>query len=94
MPASAGALDDKVYQVCKKWRVDQGGWMATDQMQHCRTVLFCASMHREGSPILTKCYDGTGGGTQPGAGGVGNFSEYVTGEARNVAKACLQDGNC
>ena len=33
----------KIYQVCKKWRVDQGGWMATDQMQHCRTVLFCAS---------------------------------------------------
>ena len=91
---TSNSLGSKVYQVCKKWRVDQGGWMATDQMQHCRTVLFCASMHREGSPILTNCYDGTGGGTQPGAGGVGNFSEYVTGEARNVAKACLQDGFC
>ena len=38
-PASAGALEDKVYQVCKKWRVDQGGPMPTDQMQHCRNLL-------------------------------------------------------
>ena len=40
---TSNSLGSKVYQVCKKWRVDQGGWMATDQMQHCRTVLFCAS---------------------------------------------------
>ena len=40
---TSNSLSSKIYQVCKKWRVDQGGWMATDQMQHCRTVLFCAS---------------------------------------------------
>ena len=38
-PAIASELDDKVYQVCKKWRVDQGGWMPTEDMQHCRNVL-------------------------------------------------------
>ena len=40
---TSNSLSSKIYQVCKKWHVDQGGWMATDQMQHCRTVLFCAS---------------------------------------------------
>ena len=40
---TSNSLSSKIYQVCKKQRVDQGGWMATDQMQHCRTVLFCAS---------------------------------------------------
>ena len=43
-PASAGALEDKVYQVCKKWRVDKGGWMPTEDMQQCRNVLYCASV--------------------------------------------------
>ena len=37
----SSALGAKIYQVCKKWRVDQGGWLPTDQMQHCRNVLFC-----------------------------------------------------
>ena len=35
---TSNSLSSKIYQVCKKWHVDQGGWMATDQMQHCRTV--------------------------------------------------------
>ena len=33
------SLGKKVYQVCKSWRVDQGGPMPTDQMQHCRNLL-------------------------------------------------------
>ena len=33
------SLGKKVYQVCKKWRVDQGGPMPTDLMQHCRNLL-------------------------------------------------------
>ena len=32
-------LTKKVYQVCKKWRVDQGGPMPTNMMEHCRNVL-------------------------------------------------------
>ena len=32
------SLDNKVYQVCKKCRVDQGGWMPTEDMQHCRNL--------------------------------------------------------
>ena len=83
MPASAGALDDKVYQVCKKWRVDQGGWMPTEDMQYCRTVLFCATLNREVDREYCK--------KEPGniEGG-----SSVDSNARIVAKACLQDGNC
>ena len=44
-PAIASELDDKVYQVCKKWRVDQGGWMPTEDMQHCRNVLKETALH-------------------------------------------------
>ena len=33
------SLGKKVYQVCKSWRVDQGGPMPTDLMQHCRNLL-------------------------------------------------------
>ena len=36
---SGHSLGKKVYQVCKSWRVDQGGPMPTDQMQHCRNLL-------------------------------------------------------
>ena len=32
-------LGKKVYQVCKKWRVDQGGPMPTNMMEPCRNVL-------------------------------------------------------
>ena len=36
---TSNSVGKKVYQVCKKWRVDQGGWMPTEDMQHCRNVL-------------------------------------------------------
>ena len=36
---SGHSLGKKVYQVCKSWRVDQGGPMPIDQMQHCRNLL-------------------------------------------------------
>ena len=79
----------KVYQVCKKWRVDQGGWMATDQMQHCRNVLFCASSN--GGRMGTRhanCMADLSGYTNEGVDA--NVDSY----ARYAAKACLQDGNC
>ncbi len=73
MPASAGALDDKVYQVCKKWRVDQGGWMPTEDMQHCRNVLRSKAIDQWNDD---KCeYHSTG--------------ECVTSEAREQAKTEL-----
>ena len=85
---TSNSIGSKVYQVCKKWRVDQGGWMATDQMQHCRTVLFCASAHTAfATKNLTQCMSKN---TVGYSGDSGN----VSGTARNVAKACLQDGNC
>ena len=80
---TSNSVGKKVYQVCKKWRVDQGGWMPTEDMQHCRNVLFCAaeSNHR---------------GETVGAGCVGTGADAwdVDSDARNVAKACLQDGKC
>ena len=77
----------KVYQVCKKWRVDQGGWMATDQMQHCRNVLYCTS---------TTAYEGIRGGEVELCGGCPDNGREcaVDSAARNAAKACLQDGDC
>ena len=39
-------LGAKVYQVCKSWRVDQGGPMPTNMMQHCRNVLYKHSEDR------------------------------------------------
>ena len=82
---TSNSIGSKVYQVCKKWRVDQGGWMATDQMQHCRTVLFCAvvtsqTWHLDHCIQNTASYEGDSGN--------------VSGNARNKAKSCLQDGNC
>ena len=64
-PASAGALEDKVYQVCKKWRVDQGGPMPTDQMQHCRNVLWVwsscptSATHPYSRDMYWDCYHAT-----------------------------------
>ena len=37
--AKSKSLGGKIYKVCKSWRVDQGGPMPTDLMQHCRNVL-------------------------------------------------------
>ena len=37
---TSGKYGNKIYQVCKKWRVDQGGPMPTNMMQHCRNRLF------------------------------------------------------
>jgi len=77
---TSNSLGSKVYQVCKKWRVDQGGWMATDQMQRCRNVLFCASVIS-----LSGCMEADGNKYDGSA---------VDSNARNNAKSCLQDGNC
>ena len=86
---TSNSIGSKVYQVCKKWRVDQGGWMATDQMQHCRNVLFCASSN--GGAMGTshgKCMADLSGYTNEGV------DANVDSTARYAAKACLQDGNC
>ena len=82
---TSNSLGSKVYQVCKKWRVDQGGWMATDQMQHCRTVLFCAVVTSQ-TWHLDHCIQN--------AHDYNGYDYSVGGNARNAAKACLQDGNC
>ena len=86
---TSNSIGSKVYQVCKKWRVDQGGWMATDQMQHCRNVLFCASSNggRMGSRHAN-CMADLSGYTLDGV------DANVDSTARYAAKACLQDGNC
>ena len=85
---TSNSLGSKIYQVCKKWRVDQGGWLPTEDMQHCRTVLFCASAHTAfATKNLTQCMSKN---TVGYSGDSGN----VSGTARNVAKACLQDGSC
>ena len=83
---TSNSLGSKIYQVCKKWRVDKGGWMATDQMQHCRNVLLCAATG----------WDGVCSDYVLGELNVSNNYDAsdVDSNARNVAKACLQDGNC
>ena len=79
---TSNSIGSKVYQVCKKWRVDQGGWMATDQMQHCRNVLFCATV---GS---SNCHDGN-----MDTFSIGDATD-VDSNARKAAKTCLQGGWC
>ena len=83
---TSNSLGSKIYQVCKKWRVDQGGWMATDQMQHCRKVLLCAATGWDGM----RCSDYE-------LGLLNGSNQYdasdVDSNARNAAKSCLQDGS-
>ena len=81
---TSNSLGSKIYQVCKKWRVDQGGWMPTEDMQHCRTVLFCATMD------AYNCYECNG----PNSCVALADSSDVDSNARNAAKSCLQEGNC
>ena len=50
---SGHSLGKKVYQVCKSWRVDQGGPMPTDQMQHCRNLL--CEFSEDNRAVM--CYD-------------------------------------
>ena len=78
------SIGSKVYQVCKKWRVDQGGWMPTEDMQHCRTVLFCAGGVRGTSSSISQCTQNPGD----------FIGDNVDSNARNKAKSCLQNGNC
>ena len=85
---TSNSIGSKVYQVCKKWRVDQGGWMATDQMQHCRNVLFCASSNGGRMEYHGSCMVNLSGYTNEGV------DANVDSNARYAAKACLQDGNC
>ena len=87
---TSNSIGSKVYQVCKKWRVDQGGWMATDQMQHCRNVLFCASSGGgwPGTSQWEMCIADLSGYTNEAV------DANVDSTARYAAKACLQDGNC
>ena len=81
---TSNSLGSKIYQVCKKWRVDQGGWVPTEDMQHCRNVLFCATMD------AYNCYECNG----PNSFVALADASDVDSTARNVAKACLQDGKC
>ena len=76
---TSNSIGSKVYQVCKKWRVDQGGWLATERMQECRNVLFCTSVVESG--FKYGCSENKADGFQ---------SEIVDANARDVAKACLQ----
>ena len=86
---TSNSLGSKIYQVCKKWRVDQGGWLPTEDMQHCRNVLYCAS--------VDSCRLGRGQVCDslhciqdPGSyGSEGNGS--VDRNARTAAKVCLQN---
>ena len=80
---TGNGIGSKVYQVCKKWRVDQGGWLATERMQECRNVLFCTSVVESGFQYgCTEHADGF-------------QSDVVDANARDVAKACLQGtGSC
>ena len=86
---TSGSIGSKIYQVCKKWRVDQGGWLPTDQMQHCRNVLYCAS--RCGG--ASRCTYGEECIADPSGYPVWQ-DVSVDSNARNAAKSCLQDGNC
>ena len=70
---SGHSLGKKVYQVCKKWRVDQGGPMPTDLMQHCTNVLCQASE----DDVRVMCYDEIDTGTE---------SNCVGNDAREKAK--------
>ena len=80
------SIGSKIYQVCKKWRVDQGGWMATDKMQHCRNVLLCAS--RRDYEICDTSVQCNGGGFSNC-----NASDVDT-DARDRAKACIKNDVC
>ena len=59
--------------------------MPTEDMQYCRTVLFCATADQS-------TYEGREACRQRPHGIVSGGS--VDSDARNAAKACLQDGNC
>ena len=86
---TSNSVGKKIYQVCKKWRVDQGGWLPTDQMQNCRNVLFCvmSGQNRVNGVNVLGCAD------EPG--GYDLYSEAnVDSNARDAAKSCLQDGYC
>ena len=54
-------LGKKVYQVCKKWRVDQGGPMPTNMMQHCTNVLCQASEDEFNNDESNICAETVGG---------------------------------
>ena len=47
-------LGKKVYQVCKSWRVDQGGPMPTNMMQACRDTLCHTSLDNCGYSATEK----------------------------------------
>ena len=76
---TGNGIGSKVYQVCKKWRVDQGGWLATERMQECRNVLFCSSVVGTGTEDSCSDYEYNG-----------PWGDAVDANARDVAKACLQ----
>ena len=85
---TSNSLGSKIYQVCKKWRVDQGGPMPTDQMQHCRTVLFCITTRYsyDGGACVDEAMYG-GGCIRPGCGCPS--SNCVTSDVRADAKTEL-----
>ena len=90
---TSNSVGKKIYQVCKKWRVDQGGWLPTDQMQHCRNVLFCAS--RSGCAPSCQQWVRLGSDCIADPSGYPVWEDAsVDSNARNAAKSCLQDGNC
>ena len=85
----------KIYQVCKNWRADQGGWMATDQMQQCRSVLFCSCTYFMYYGAMAECVDGVDSGFEFA---IEDPSERTSSDVgpncKERAKACLRDGNC
>ena len=81
-------LGKKVYQVCKKWRVDQGGPMPTNMMQHCTNVL-CQASEDESTASTTGSNNGVNRIRCADAGTSDEGQHCVNANARANAKAEL-----
>ena len=77
------SMGAKVYQVCKSWRVDQGGPMPTNMMQHCRNVL--CEFSEDNSNNLMSC----GRQGRDSGAGVRYNATCVNDNAREKAKNAL-----
>ncbi len=81
-------LTKKVYQVCKKWRDDQGGPMPESEMQHCLNVL-CTFSKAESTSSTTGSNNGTKRIRCASSGTYDEGEHCVNDNARANAKAEL-----
>ena len=81
-------LGKKVYQVCKKWRDDQGGPMPESEMQHCLNVL-CTFSKAESTSSTTGSNNGTNRIRCASSGTYDEGEHCVNDNARANAKAEL-----